>query len=250
MVWREWGAGPALILLHGGYGSWRHWVRNIAFFSAFRRVLVPDIPGLGESADAPDPTPHGIGEIVARGLELLVSPAERVDLVGFSFGALVGAHVANHFREELNSLTLVGAGALGLQRADVILKRTDVEMTDEERCATHAINLGLLMLADPAKIDPLSIVIQDINVQMARVKSRRFAKTESLTDVLRHLKPRQLHIIWGERDAVAAGRFDERETLLRSIRPELTFKIIDNGGHWISYEEAESFNTYLANILK
>ena len=109
MVWREWGAGPALILLHGGYGSWRHWIRNIAFFSAFRRVLVPDIPGLGESADAPDPTPRDIGAVVAQGLECLVYPAERVDLVGFSFGALVGAHVVDHYREDLNSLTLRNA---------------------------------------------------------------------------------------------------------------------------------------------
>ncbi len=29
MVWRSWGSGPALVLLHGGSGSWRHWVRNI-----------------------------------------------------------------------------------------------------------------------------------------------------------------------------------------------------------------------------
>ena len=198
MVWSEWGAGPALIMLHGGYGSWRHWVHNIEFFSAFRRVLVPDIPGLGESADAPDPTPRGIGEVMARGLESLVSAAERVDLVGFSFGSLVGAHLAAYYREDLNSLTLVGAGALGLQRADVILKRTDGEMTDEERCAIHAYNLGLLMLADPAKVDALSIAIQDLNVKMARVKSRRFAKTESLSDVLRCLTPQQLHIIWGK----------------------------------------------------
>lgn len=249
MVWREWGQGPVLVLLHGGYGSWRHWVRNIEFFSAFRRVLVPDIPGLGESADAPDPTPHGIGEVVARGLELLVSPGEPVDLVGFSFGALIGTYMASHYREELYSLTLVGAGALGLKRADIILQRTDTIMNDAERLALHATNLHLLMLAETAKIDALAIVIQDINVKLARVKSRRFAKTESLVDVLRHLHPRHLHIIWGEKDAVVAGHFDEREALLRSIRPDLTFMIIKNGGHWISYEQAACFNTELARIL-
>jgi len=29
VVWRTWGTGTPLVLLHGGYGSWLHWVRNI-----------------------------------------------------------------------------------------------------------------------------------------------------------------------------------------------------------------------------
>src|SRR5205085_11806944 len=53
MVWRSWGSGPALVLLHGGAGSWQHWVRTVPAFSATHRVLAPDLPGLGESADPP-----------------------------------------------------------------------------------------------------------------------------------------------------------------------------------------------------
>ena len=30
MIWRGWGSGPAVLLVHGGAGSWRHWVRNLA----------------------------------------------------------------------------------------------------------------------------------------------------------------------------------------------------------------------------
>ena len=29
VVWRMWGAGTPLVLLHGGTGSWMHWVRNV-----------------------------------------------------------------------------------------------------------------------------------------------------------------------------------------------------------------------------
>ncbi|MFN8953387.1 MAG: alpha/beta fold hydrolase, partial [Burkholderiales bacterium] len=51
-VWHAWGqpTQPAVVLLHGGSGSWTHWVRNIAPLQAAGwRVLVPDLPGFGDS---------------------------------------------------------------------------------------------------------------------------------------------------------------------------------------------------------
>ena len=53
MVWRCWGEGPVLVLFHGGAGSWRHWAHNIDVLSREYRLLVPDLPGLGESAFPP-----------------------------------------------------------------------------------------------------------------------------------------------------------------------------------------------------
>ena len=72
IVWRVWGAGEPLLLLHGGSGSWRHWVRNIEPLSRHFELWVPDIPGLGDSAMPPEPrTPMHIAEIMGAGLEEL-----------------------------------------------------------------------------------------------------------------------------------------------------------------------------------
>ena len=49
LVWRIWGHGEPLVLLHGGTGSWMHWMRNIEDLSRDYMLLVPDIPGSGES---------------------------------------------------------------------------------------------------------------------------------------------------------------------------------------------------------
>jgi pimeloyl-ACP methyl ester carboxylesterase len=225
-------------------------VRNIEHFKQFRRVLVPDIPGLGDSDDAPDPTPDGIGRVIAQGLGQLVKPVERLDIVGFSFGSLVGAYAAQHYRSPLTSLTLVGAGALGLPRTNIILHRTDHEMEESERAALHKLNLAMLMIADPDRIDDLAVTIQHNNVGKARVKSRRFANSENITHALRQSRPDHLHVIWGEQDAVAAGQFAEREAVLRAVRPDLTFKLISDAGHWASYENAPAFNAYLTEILR
>src|SRR5689334_8705655 len=73
MIWRSWGEGPPLILLHGGAGAWNHWVYTVPAFSDTGRVIAPDLPGLGESSDAPQPpTMASIAEIVARGIDQII----------------------------------------------------------------------------------------------------------------------------------------------------------------------------------
>src|ERR1700757_1219101 len=73
MVWRCWGSGKPLVLLHGGYGSWMHWIRNVLPLSRQFRVIAPDLPGLGESATPPEPwTAQGLAAIIVEGLEVVL----------------------------------------------------------------------------------------------------------------------------------------------------------------------------------
>ncbi|MBS0403742.1 MAG: alpha/beta fold hydrolase, partial [Proteobacteria bacterium] len=53
VVWHAWGTpdgAPPVVLLHGGSGSWTHWVKNIVpLLDAGRWVLAADLPGFGDS---------------------------------------------------------------------------------------------------------------------------------------------------------------------------------------------------------
>jgi len=85
MVWHEWGEGPTVVLLHGGYGSWTHWIRNIDALAAEHRVIAADLPGLGDSAMPPEPfTPWSLAGILADGLDAmrLQPPFHRADDAG------------------------------------------------------------------------------------------------------------------------------------------------------------------------
>src|SRR5262245_40641353 len=69
IVWHVWGSGPPLVLMHGGTGSWLHWVRNIEAFVQDYQVVVPDIPGSGESGDPEKPiTAKAIAADIFSGL--------------------------------------------------------------------------------------------------------------------------------------------------------------------------------------
>ncbi|MBV9783999.1 MAG: alpha/beta fold hydrolase [Acidisphaera sp.] len=248
MVWRAWGAGPPLVLLHGGSGSWRHWMRNIPVLARTRRVLAPDLPGLGDSASPPSPwSPESIAAIVAGGLADLLGEAGACDLAGFSFGSIIAGHLAALRPALVRSLTLVGAGALGLPRSPTPLQSVR-EKTGAAREAAHRANLASLMFADPAKIDAQALRIQDWNTRHARVRSRGLAESGSLRDALRHVRAR-LAAIWGERDAVSWPHIEARVAVLRALHPEVAIRILPGAGHWVAYEAADAFNAAFAELL-
>jgi 2-hydroxy-6-oxonona-2,4-dienedioate hydrolase len=239
MVWRLWGRADAtpLVLLHGGYGSWMHWIKVIPALSARYRVLAPDTPGLGESATVPKPySPDTIAAIVSRGLDEVLPPPRRFHLAGFSFGAIVGGPVCRLQGSRAISFTMIGAGAMGLRRQQTEpLGKREPGMTAAQIYAQQKHNLEIFMISDLARIDDLAVHIQTLNTAQARVQSRKFARTTSLADTLPHLEAR-IHALWGERDVTAAPYWEERFALLRSIRADMPIRLLPGIGHWAAYE--------------
>ena len=46
----RWGSGSnCFVLLHGGYGSWAHWIKVIPQLESHATVIAPDMPGFGLS---------------------------------------------------------------------------------------------------------------------------------------------------------------------------------------------------------
>jgi 2-hydroxy-6-oxonona-2,4-dienedioate hydrolase len=250
MVWHIWGAGPPLVLLHGGYGSWTHWIRNVLPLARTYTVIAPDLPGLGASATPPEPhTAEGLAAILVAGLDGILPREEQLHLAGFSFGGVLGGHVAAQLGPRARAFTVVGSNGLGLVRQPTDLQRVPAAASETEALAVHRHNLGVLMIADPAKIDELAVYIQSENAPRGRVRSRRFSRADTLVRALPHVTAR-LDGIWGERDATAYPHLDERARTLRSFQPEARFEVIAGAGHWVQYEAAEEFNPLLAEIVR
>ena len=106
MVWRAWGEGPVLVLFHGGAGSWRHWAHNIDVLSRQYRLLVPDLPGLGESAFPPvGDDAMAVAKIVAHGIDIVLGADARYDVAGFSFGGTMATCVGAIHGARVRSVT-------------------------------------------------------------------------------------------------------------------------------------------------
>jgi pimeloyl-ACP methyl ester carboxylesterase len=155
MVWRVWGAGDPLVLLHGGSGSWTHWIRTIPGLSRHYELWVPDIPGLGSSAMPPKPwVPASIAEVAAAGVDELFPPSARLRIAGFSFGGHVATLLAARLGRRVADLTLIGVAALGLKAEPRERFHKERPGMSARACRGLPPQPQVLMFADPADRRP------------------------------------------------------------------------------------------------
>jgi len=253
-VWHLWGEAsqPVVVLLHGGSGSWTHWVRNIApLRDAGWRVLVPDLPGFGDSdlppgcSDVPQLPVH-----LHAGLQQL-APQTPVQIVGFSFGGMTAALWLAEYPQDAQQLVLVGAPGLGLSSPQrTALKGWRHLPTPEQQDMVHRHNLMALMFERPDSLDELALRLHAANVVRDRMPRRRLSSTPIVAEALPRIGSR-VSAIYGEHDALYFQRLDEvREALPRWAPNWGQWHTVPGAGHWVQYEAAEAFNAALQAQLQ
>ena len=254
ICWRSWGKGTPIVFLHGGYGSWAHWIKQALPFSKKNRVLIPDMPGFGESDDLSMPhTPEKIASNLVDSLMELIDINENPIICGFSFGGLIAGHLSYQMnRKGINpqKLILVGPGGLGAKRGvmeEMIARHS--KMTETEVYNAHKRNLEILMMSNPEKVDDLSIHIQKQNTDAHRIKSRPISGTDTLAQILKQQNV-PLYVIWGEKDASVGVYLEDRMAILRSINSEVHFHVQFKLGHWLMYEDETMFNELFQKIIQ
>src|SRR5687767_15282020 len=106
------GEGPALVLIHGITGTWRHWEKVMPGLAERFTVLAPDLLGHGESAKPRGDYSLGAFASGIRDL-LLTLGIEQATIVGHSLGGGVALQYAYQFPERSERLVLVNSGGLG-----------------------------------------------------------------------------------------------------------------------------------------
>lgn len=248
-VWHVWNqaAGNPLVLLHGGSGSWNHWVRNVLPLSHDRAVWALDTPGMGDSDLPPNAEDaDDVAQPLTQGLEALFQH-QAIDLVGFSFGGLMAGFLAAQQPDRVKRMVLVGVPGLGLFNGIKTMRGFKAGMTKQERMEVHRNNLLAIMLHDEKHITQELLEMQEHNVLRDRLRKRRIARSDALL-ALQQQWTCEVHGIWGERDALYQGTLHLIPELLADCRLK-HFHVTQGAGHWVQFEDAEAFNQTLLKCL-
>jgi pimeloyl-ACP methyl ester carboxylesterase len=117
----EAGDGPPVVLLHGGIEcGGAYWAPVIARLAEHHRLVVPDVPGLGESAPVDridvDTFAHWFGGLLGQ------TVADRATLVAHSLLGTVAARYAADHGDDLDKLVIYAAPGVGPYRMPMRLR--------------------------------------------------------------------------------------------------------------------------------
>ena len=247
-VWHVWGdeTGEPLVLLHGGSGSWTHWVRNVVHLSQYRALWALDLPGFGDSdlpagvADADDLVPY-VAEILKHTFD-----GVAVDVMGFSFGAMTAGLVAADRPSLIRQLVLVGAPGLGLFGRDLPMRGMQPDMDEAAQRLVHEHNLNTMMFAHADTVSNDVVDLQQANVARDRLRRRRIARTDVLVRAQTHWTC-PVHGVWGEFDALYTGRLQQVPQILSRLD---SFTVVPDAGHWVMFERADAFHAVVDPLLR
>jgi pimeloyl-ACP methyl ester carboxylesterase len=188
IAYKEWGEGGSAppVLLHHGFvadaaSNWMATGVVDALTEAGRRVVAPDARGHGRSEKPHDPARYG-EDRMARDLERLVDEigAERVDLVGYSMGAVVSLlFAATGDRVRRLVIGGVGSGVVecgGVDRRSVSKEAVIAALEAED--AAEVDDPGALrfrQLADAFGSDRIAMAAQARSVYQGGVALERIA---------------------------------------------------------------------------
>jgi pimeloyl-ACP methyl ester carboxylesterase len=247
-VWRSWGAGPPIVLIHGAAGSWTHWVRNIDSLAADHRVLAPDLPGFGDSELPADMETAGqLADRTLTAIDTILGATSRIDLVGFSFGGIVAGLLGARLGRRVRRLCLVAAGGIGMSGRVPDLTIDDDQAADPDELARA--QLARFMFADLASADDAALAINRRNVERTRFKSGTIPASSLLLDALPSVTA-EVHALYSDRDAFGGKDIDEKFSRITAVCSDAHSHAITGAGHWSPYEAPTQVNTILAAALR
>ncbi|GAB3543283.1 alpha/beta fold hydrolase [Noviherbaspirillum agri] len=103
------GSGETVMLLHGIFAEKDHWVDFARPLTGSYRVVVPDLPGYGESSRLDNQVYDYAAQVEMLKTLLDALGVERVHLAGNSMGGTIAALFASQYPERVHSVALIGA---------------------------------------------------------------------------------------------------------------------------------------------
>ena len=240
------GKGFPFVFVHGYLGSSKMWNFQKEFFSKHYRVIIPALPGFGESHNIK--SLDSINKMAREIIDLLDQKnIDKFNLIGHSMGGMIVQEITKLIGDRVNKLICFATGSIGEipGRFETIDETREKLKKDGTEVSFSRVPKKWFVKGDKDKNYFLcKNAVKDVSLEAA--DNALFAmKNWRGKEDLKNIKNETL-IIWGDKDT--SYNFDQVDTLKKNIKNS-RLEIFKDCAHNVHLEQPDQFNNLVQKFI-
>jgi pimeloyl-ACP methyl ester carboxylesterase len=240
------GKGFPFVFVHGYLGSSKMWNFQKEFFSKHYRVIIPALPGFGESHNVK--SLDSINKMAKEIINLLDQKnIDKFNLIGHSMGGMIVQEITKLIGNRVNKLICFATGSIGEipGRFETIDETREKLKKDGTEVSFSRVPKKWFVKGDKDKNYFLCInAVKDVSLEAADNALLAMKNWRGKED-LKNIKNETL-IIWGDKDT--SYNFDQVDTLNKNIKNS-RLEIFKDCAHNVHLEQPDQFNNLVKKFI-
>ena len=240
------GKGFPFVFVHGYLGSSEMWNFQKEFFSKHYRVIIPALPGFGESHNVK--SLDSINKMAREIIDLLDQKnIDNFNLIGHSMGGMIVQEITKLIGDRVNKLICFATGSIGEipGRFETIDETREKLKKDGTEVSFSRVPKKWFVKGDKDKNYFLcKNAVKDVSLEAADNALLAMKNWRGKED-LKNIKNETL-IIWGDKDT--SYNFDQVDTLKKNIKNS-RLEIFKNCAHNVHLEQPDEFNNLVQKFI-
>ena len=240
------GKGFPFVFVHGYLGSSEMWNFQKEFFSKHYRVIIPALPGFGESHNVK--SLDSINKMARQIIDLLDQKnIDKFNLIGHSMGGMIVQEITKLIGDRVNKLICFATGSIGEipGRFETIDETREKLKKDGTKVSFSRVPKKWFVKGDKDKNYYLcKNAVKDVSLETADNALLAMKNWRGKED-LKNIKNETL-IIWGDKDT--SYNFDQVDTLNKNIKNS-RLEIFKDCAHNVHLEQPDEFNNLVQKFI-
>ena len=240
------GKGFPFVFVHGYLGSSEMWNFQKKFFSKHYRVIIPALPGFGESHNVK--SLDSINKMARQIIDLLDQKnIDKFNLIGHSMGGMIVQEITKLIGGRVNKLICFATGSIGEipGRFETIDETRKKLKKDGIEVSFSRVPKKWFVKGDKDKNYYLcKNAVKDVSLETADNALLAMKNWRGKED-LKNIKNETL-IIWGDKDT--SYNFDQVDTLNKNIKNS-RLEIFKDCAHNVHLEQPDEFNNLVQKFI-
>ena len=240
------GNGFPFVFVHGYLGSSEMWNFQKEFFSKHYRVIIPALPGFGESHNVK--SLDSINKMAREIIDLLDQKnIDKFNLIGHSMGGMIVQEITKLIGDRVNKLICFATGSIGEipGRFETIDETREKLKKDGTEVSFSRVPKKWFVKGDKDKNYFLcKNAVKDVSLEAADNALLAMKNWRGKED-LKNIKNETL-IIWGDKDT--SYNFDQVDTLKKNIKNS-RLEIFKDCAHNVHLEQPDQFNNLVQKFI-